>query len=558
MITLQSTSIPQLPPQYHSWPASAKKQYLAKLQQELQARKRALAQQTYASSTSTTILLPSLHQSQREIKALRRRFNVLNCGRRFGKDILCVDLAIEIIVSGGQVGWFQPTYKSLMEVWRLVKQILRGVTPPRGVNTQDKRIEITSGGVIEFWSLDNDPEACRGREYDRVIINEAAKVRQLQTAWELAIRATLIKPEGKRQGDAYFASTPRGRDYFYNLYQLGEVGTLTYDPEWYSITRTTYDNPTRARSEIEAFEKSMPVTVGRQEIRAQFLDVAGRFFDEWAPTRKIGVVRDGLIVEVEEEWHVVKPFVIPAHWHMWGSVDYGTSANRKTFCFELFAADPFGGVIMVDMVYLAGAQAIEQAEAVCACLLRWGRAKPVQGNMWEMDRTLSIIAMDWASTFPPEKAEERKGKYPVEYYWERCLPVVKAVKDRVAGWRECKQILHDVIEVKKVDANGEEDNDIYPKFRVFEGNCSDFIRTIPQMLTDEKNVEDIEQHDLGVDEGEGHMEDHPEDCWRYGMMTRPQSSAEEAPPQQPPSKAELERSWGKVGGGNSDPTREMF
>jgi len=73
------------------------------------------------------------------------------------------------------------------------------------VEKQERRIVLITGGTIEFWSLDTaDPG--RSRKYARVIIDEAGIVRDLEAAWNEAIRPTLTD----YRGDAWFLGTPRG------------------------------------------------------------------------------------------------------------------------------------------------------------------------------------------------------------------------------------------------------------------------------------------------------------------------------------------------------------
>ena len=62
--------------------------------------------------------LPPLYPKQREIKRDGRRFNVLDIGRRAGKTFLGVHLALEAALEGDPVGWFAPSYKYVLEVWR--------------------------------------------------------------------------------------------------------------------------------------------------------------------------------------------------------------------------------------------------------------------------------------------------------------------------------------------------------------------------------------------------------------------------------------------------------
>jgi hypothetical protein len=70
----------------------------------------------------------------------------------------------------------------------MMQSILAPVT--RAKNEQEKRLELISGGVIDFWSLDN-PDAGRGRKYALVVIDEAAMIPGLEEAWQQSIRPTL-------------------------------------------------------------------------------------------------------------------------------------------------------------------------------------------------------------------------------------------------------------------------------------------------------------------------------------------------------------------------------
>jgi hypothetical protein len=438
---------------------------------------------------------------------------VVCCGRRFGKDILGIDLSIEMALTGFPVGWFQPTYKSLLEVWRACKRILAPITA--SASEQDKRLELITGGVIEFWSLDNDPEAARGRKYKRIVINEAAKVRELQTAWEQAIRATLAD----YKGDAWLLSTPRGRDYFWELWNRGTVENLEF-PRWRSWQKPTAENPHIDPEEIEDLRADMPTDVFNAEILAQFLDVGGRFFDEWEPetTDRVWNTDASRFVETKRPWHVVDPFPIPDWWNAWGAIDYGTNPTVPTFYFLLLAANEFGDVVAVDEVYAAGLIASEQAQRVLECLERHGMAAPAderhRDGLWKT--RLKLLPMDWANTFPPETALQKLGKYPAEHYWDRGLNVIPAVKDRTAGWAEVKQWMHDTRRVR--DDYGEES--VVPRFRVMKGRCANMIRTIPLLLRDAKNSEDLDTT----------LEDHPADTLRYGLMTRPRPSVKPQTP----------------------------
>lgn len=207
-----------------------------------------------SAATERFVRLPTRHAGQRQIVAESARFNVLQCGRRFGKTTLGVDLAVDKALDGLPVGWFAPTYKLLDEAWRDVRKAVADVVVT--VDKQQRRLELLGGGVIEFWSLDHtDPG--RGRKYARVILDEAGIVRDLEIIWTQAIRATLTD----LKGDAWFLGTPKGRNYFHTLFLRGQQG----DHGWKSWRFATVQNPYLDPAEIEDARGELPDLAFRQE-----------------------------------------------------------------------------------------------------------------------------------------------------------------------------------------------------------------------------------------------------------------------------------------------------
>ncbi len=222
----------------------------------------------------TYLDLPRPHAGQKAILRDRRRFNVLACGRRFGKTSVAQPLLLEPAIKRGlPTAYFSPTYKTLTDVWRDMVRVAHPVTASS--NSSDHRLELINGSVIEMWSLDN-PNAGRGRKYARAIIDEAAMVRHLKEAWTAAIRPTLADYEG----DAYFLSTPKGLNYFYELYMRGikPEGQPDPHPDWISWRRPTLDNPFIAATEVEAARLDLPERIFAQEYLAEFLENEGAVF----------------------------------------------------------------------------------------------------------------------------------------------------------------------------------------------------------------------------------------------------------------------------------------
>jgi hypothetical protein len=132
---------------------------------------------------------------------------------------------------------------------------------------QQHRIATRSDGSVECWSLD-DPDAARGRKYRRIVVDEAALVRDLETVWQASLRPTL----SVLGGDAWFLSTPKGLDSFHHFYQLGQDDL---QPDWMSWQMPSSASPYITAEEIEAARRELPERIFAQEYLAQFVQLEG-------------------------------------------------------------------------------------------------------------------------------------------------------------------------------------------------------------------------------------------------------------------------------------------
>jgi hypothetical protein len=208
--------------------------------------------------------IPAPHEMQQRIIDEARRFNVACLGRRSGKTVLGTRLAIDVARHGKPVAWCSPTYKMLLDVWRRLKSTLHDYATH--MSDAGKRIDLHGGGCIEMWSLkmllEVRPDALKGHKYARVIIDEAAMVRGLQDAWQQIIRPTLAD----MQGDAFFFSTPKGINDFWQLYQEAQD-----KDDWASWQMSSHCNPHLPTSEIDAMKEKLPERVYKQEVLARAL-----------------------------------------------------------------------------------------------------------------------------------------------------------------------------------------------------------------------------------------------------------------------------------------------
>lgn len=215
------------------------------------------------------IKLAKLHPAQQEILDSAARFKVLACGRRFGKTAVAIDVLCNTLLDGKSAAYFAPTFRMGSEVWRELSKILRPII--RYATEEDWRMELYTGGVFEGWSLaQGSGELVRGRKYHTVVVDEAALLNSGEV-WHGAIRPLLTDYEG----NALFASTPKGRNWLWQLYQHGQSEEY---PDWQSWRFPTTANPYIKAAEVEAAKREMPERFFKQEYLAEFLDDGGVVF----------------------------------------------------------------------------------------------------------------------------------------------------------------------------------------------------------------------------------------------------------------------------------------
>jgi len=204
------------------------------------------------------------HKGQLEVHRNPARFRVLACGRRWGKTRLGVNECLDVASTGGRAWWIAPSYKMSEVGWRPLRRM--GTKVGAEVRKVDRQIVLPSGGDVTVRSADN-PDSLRGEGLDFVVLDECAFMGE--AVWTEAIRPAL----SDRQGRAMFISTPKGRNWFWRMFQRGLDGG-----EWASWQRPTADNPYIVPEEIEAARLTLPELTFEQEYLAVFLENEGTVF----------------------------------------------------------------------------------------------------------------------------------------------------------------------------------------------------------------------------------------------------------------------------------------
>lgn len=173
---------------------------------------------------------------------------------------------METMLAGKSVAYFVPAPDFAEDFWEEMKERLEGITIYKSEGK--KVIRLNTGGTLKILSLEKK-RAGRGKKYHRIIVDEAAYVKDLKESWEKAIRATLTDFEG----DAYFFSSPVFGSYFQTLFDMAKrFGN------WASFQMPTSTNPYISKSELKETEEQLDPLTWAQEFLAKFVNITGRAF----------------------------------------------------------------------------------------------------------------------------------------------------------------------------------------------------------------------------------------------------------------------------------------
>ena len=205
------------------------------------------------------------HRSQMAVHNHPARFKVLAAGRRWGKTLLGVHECLDVASKGGRAWWVAPSYKMGEVGWRPLRKM--GVAIGAEVRRVDRQIILPNGGEVQVRSADN-PDNLRGEGLDFAVLDECAFMPE--SVLNEAIRPAL----SDRNGTAIFISTPKGRNWFWRIYQRG----IVKQNEWAAWRLPTSDNPHIDKSEIESARQTLPDSIFKQEYLAEFLENEGAVF----------------------------------------------------------------------------------------------------------------------------------------------------------------------------------------------------------------------------------------------------------------------------------------
>ena len=199
-----------------------------------------------------------------------QKYISLITGRQWGKSVVGQNLLLKwgLETPDAVCMWVSPVYSQAKKVFTELVSALGDTGLATDTNKSELFIKFINGTIIYFRSGER-PDTLRGYTLDYLIIDEAAFIKD--EVWNQVLKQTVLV-RGKK---VLFLSTPKGKNWLYNIYIRG----LNADePTYISLHGTSYDTPYITQDELMEAKLSLPDNIYRQEILAEFIDDGGEVF----------------------------------------------------------------------------------------------------------------------------------------------------------------------------------------------------------------------------------------------------------------------------------------
>ena len=215
-----------------------------------------------------------LTKPQAQIFSSKKRFKIVNAGRRFGKSWVAGAIVMDWCINKGKkiVIYIAPTLtmaRNIMwDTW--IKDHIPNEYILRK-NEQLMVMEFQNGSRLYCLSAEH-PDRLRGLAADLLIVDECAVI-----ANDFLDVVQPLLADKHHDGYALYISTPKGYNWFYDLYCKGKQNPLIWD----CFEFTTLEGGNVSPEEIEEQKKTMSSKMFAQEYMASFETVSGRIYENY-------------------------------------------------------------------------------------------------------------------------------------------------------------------------------------------------------------------------------------------------------------------------------------
>ncbi len=214
------------------------------------------------------------HLGQRAFLSSSASVRVLACGRRWGKTEVIAAEIVRTLLSdtSRQVLLVAPSQEQAMLGFERALEFLHRAGARPTVRRTPAPTLTLGGSKLWARSAARGGTLLRGRKAHLIIVDEAAYVP------ESVVTEVLTPMLADTGGKLALVSTPRGKNYFYRLFQQGQEDGVRI----WSMRSPSWHNPLLSPTVLQMQASLMTTRQFQIEYGAQFMDEAGQLFrTEW-------------------------------------------------------------------------------------------------------------------------------------------------------------------------------------------------------------------------------------------------------------------------------------
>ena len=341
-------------------------------------------------------------------------------------------------------------------------------------------IKFPSGAVIRCGHLKDESAYTKyqGHEYQRILIEELTQIPSEESYLKLvsSCRSTIKGLDPK----IFCTANPggKGHQWVKKRFIQGHKPKVAFKGKGENryrmyIPATIDNNPTLMKNDPEYvnFLDTLPEPLRSAWRHGDWDIFAGQYFTEWDTSKhivdkdiatKLGFGREYNKRYLGIDWGYANPFAC-----VWIEV----TPNNRVFCYkELYGTEKHPSEWGQDILNMIGEEEIFMSLG--------------DPSMWARN------PMSWNASHSPMYTDKS-----IAVALGAFVPnLVPANNSRVIGWRNMAQLMH-------------HDKNTMPNFYILKDTCPNLTRTIPDMIRDDKNPEDIDTT----------LEDHICDALRYAL-----------------------------------------
>ncbi len=219
-----------------------------------------------------------------------QRWACIVAHRRAGKTVACINELIKAALmcpkQDPRFAYVAPFYTQAKDVaWSYLKRFA-AVIPGVDTNESELRVDFPNGGRVRLYGADNY-DRMRGLYLDGVVLDEPADMDP--RAWPEVIRPAL----SDRQGWATFIGTPKGRNAFWDVWELAGR-----EEAWFRTRLRASETGLVAQAELDDARKMLTPEQYEQEFECSFeAAIMGAYFGKEVAEAE----RAGRLTKVEAE-----------------------------------------------------------------------------------------------------------------------------------------------------------------------------------------------------------------------------------------------------------------